>query len=423
MARPVPCSEWRSGRSWRHCRHRYRPRSGSTARRSSWRAGPRRSCSVDGPETFARLDRLGSRLVGRVPRLRPRAPASSGSTPRGTRSVRASVPDALFIRFAAYAELDRRDGRCTRVVGTGPARRYLEAALDAPRSAGPPVAARAVDDEPRPPRVRGRRAHDRRAHRGGRLLPGEPHPPAHLRPGGRSGRPVERARDRQPGAARIVPAHRRRRAGLDLAVVSASPERFLRVDGRRVETRPIKGTAVSPARLRASAKDRAENVMIVDLARNDLGRVCEPGSMQVPGLCELETHPGPRPPREHGARVAARRRRARRPAAGDVPARVGHRRAQAARPAGDRGSRAGAARRLLRRGRVDRHRRRTAPTSRSRSARSSSTAGETQLGVGGGITADSDPAAEWQETELKAARLLDGRRNGRARSRVAGADR
>ena len=75
-------------------------------------------------------------------------------------------------------------------------------------------------------------------------------------------------------------------------MISASPERFLRVDGRDVETRPIKGTAVSPARLLASAKDRAENVMIVDLARNDLGRVCEPGSVQVPSLCELETHPG-----------------------------------------------------------------------------------------------------------------------------------
>ena len=65
-----------------------------------------------------------------------------------------------------------------------------------------------------------------------------------------------------------------------LAVVSASPERFLRVDGPRVETRPIKGTrARRGAALRASAKDRAENVMIVDLARNDLGRVCEPGTI------------------------------------------------------------------------------------------------------------------------------------------------
>src|SRR6185295_6631484 len=84
------------------------------------------------------------------------------------------------------------------------------------------------------------------------------------------------------------------------AVVSASPERFLRVEpgpagtlaGGTVETRPIKGTAASAATLRASAKDHAENVMIVDLARNDLGRVCEYGSVRTPELCAIEHHPG-----------------------------------------------------------------------------------------------------------------------------------
>jgi para-aminobenzoate synthetase component 1 len=80
--------------------------------------------------------------------------------------------------------------------------------------------------------------------------------------------------------------------GPGTAVVSASPERFLRVRHRDVETRPIKGTAASSAVLRESAKDRAENVMIVDLARNDLGRVCEPGSIRVPSLCTIESHPG-----------------------------------------------------------------------------------------------------------------------------------
>ena len=59
-----------------------------------------------------------------------------------------------------------------------------------------------------------------------------------------------------------------------------------------METRPIKGTDADADRLRASAKDHAENVMIVDLARNDLGRVCEPGSMHVPSLCAVEAHPG-----------------------------------------------------------------------------------------------------------------------------------
>lgn len=87
------------------------------------------------------------------------------------------------------------------------------------------------------------------------------------------------------------------------AVVSASPERFLQVDAasRRVETRPIKGTrprAPTPGAdarmaraLLESEKDRAELVMIVDLERNDLGRVCETGSVRVPDLRRLEGYP------------------------------------------------------------------------------------------------------------------------------------
>jgi para-aminobenzoate synthetase component 1 len=85
----------------------------------------------------------------------------------------------------------------------------------------------------------------------------------------------------------------------DHAVVSASPERFLELRQRRVETRPIKGTrprspdpardAALAAELLASAKDRAENVMIVDVLRNDLGRVCVTGSVETPALCELES--------------------------------------------------------------------------------------------------------------------------------------
>ena len=85
------------------------------------------------------------------------------------------------------------------------------------------------------------------------------------------------------------------------AVISASPERFLQVDGcGHVETRPIKGTrprdsdgtrdADLAAELVCSAKDRAENVMIVDLLRNDLGRVCRPGSIRVPQLVGLESY-------------------------------------------------------------------------------------------------------------------------------------
>jgi para-aminobenzoate synthetase component 1 len=87
----------------------------------------------------------------------------------------------------------------------------------------------------------------------------------------------------------------------DHTVVSGSPERFLELRGRRIETRPIKGTRprsadpVQDRRLREellkSPKDRAENVMIVDVLRNDLGRVCETGSVETRALCELETFP------------------------------------------------------------------------------------------------------------------------------------
>ncbi len=88
----------------------------------------------------------------------------------------------------------------------------------------------------------------------------------------------------------------------DFEVLSSSPERFLRYEprDRRIETRPIKGTRprgvcsdtdrALAQELLESEKDRAENVMIVDLERNDLGRVAETGSVTVDGLFELETY-------------------------------------------------------------------------------------------------------------------------------------
>ncbi|CAD5108775.1 Aminodeoxychorismate synthase component 1 [Pseudomonas carbonaria] len=85
------------------------------------------------------------------------------------------------------------------------------------------------------------------------------------------------------------------------AILSLSPERFMQVSGNRVETRPIKGTrprgrdagedAALAADLLASDKDRAENLMIVDLLRNDLGRTCHTGSVRVPELFALESYP------------------------------------------------------------------------------------------------------------------------------------
>jgi para-aminobenzoate synthetase component 1 len=86
----------------------------------------------------------------------------------------------------------------------------------------------------------------------------------------------------------------------DWAVMSSSPERFLRVEDGVVETRPIKGTRqrrpvpeadlFTRDELRESEKDRAENVMIVDLLRNDLSRVCRPGSIRVTRLCAVEAY-------------------------------------------------------------------------------------------------------------------------------------
>ncbi len=83
-------------------------------------------------------------------------------------------------------------------------------------------------------------------------------------------------------------------------IISASMERLLRIDGRHIETRPIKGTrrrgktptedAALRAELGASKKDRSELLMIVDLERNDLNKICEPGSVSVPTLFSVEDY-------------------------------------------------------------------------------------------------------------------------------------
>ena len=189
------------------------------------------------------------------------------------------------------------------------------------------------------------------------------------------------------------------------AVVSASPECFLRWNDRDVETRPIKGTADDAAALRASAKDRAENVMIVDLARNDLGRVCEPGSITVPSLCALETHPG-----LHHLVSTVRGRRRDSIGIGALlhatfpPASVtGAPKPRVLQIIEDlepvrRGVYCGAV------GWIDTERDAGELAVAIRTFTVVPDA--THLGVGAGIVADSNPAAEWAETELKAARLL-----------------
>ena len=186
-------------------------------------------------------------------------------------------------------------------------------------------------------------------------------------------------------------------------VASASPERFLRREGDVVESRPIKGTAPAPDAF--TAKDRAENVMIVDLVRNDLGRVCEYGSVSVPGLCEVERHPGLvhlvstvrgrlRPDSGWPELVAATFppgsvTGAPKLAALDVIGRL--------EPV-PRGVYCGAV------GWVDADARRGDLNVAIRTFWIEG--GALHVGTGGAITWDSTPAGEWQETELKARRLL-----------------
>jgi para-aminobenzoate synthetase component 1 len=186
-------------------------------------------------------------------------------------------------------------------------------------------------------------------------------------------------------------------------VASASPERFLSRDGDVVESRPIKGTAPVPDGL--TAKDRAENVMIVDLVRNDLGRVCDFGSVDVPALLAMEDHPG----LVH--LVSTVRGRLRRGCGwadaiaatfppGSVtgaPKLAALERIAALEPVG-RGVYCGAV------GWVDADRRQGDLNVAIRTFWVEDE--QLHLGTGGGITWDSDPADEWAETELKARQLL-----------------
>ncbi|MFG1708939.1 chorismate-binding protein [Nonomuraea sp. M3C6] len=188
-----------------------------------------------------------------------------------------------------------------------------------------------------------------------------------------------------------------------LSVVSASPELYLSRDGDVVESRPIKGTGVTADDL--LEKDYAENVMIVDLVRNDLGRVAAVGSVEVPSLCAIEEHPG----LVHlvstvRARLAPGTGWPELFAATFPPGSVtGAPKSSALRIINElepapRGPYCGAV------GWVDADRGRAALAVGIRTFWIS--AGEIRFGTGAGITWGSDPGREWLETELKAARLI-----------------
>ncbi|MDQ1625890.1 MAG: para-aminobenzoate synthetase component, partial [Actinomycetota bacterium] len=188
-----------------------------------------------------------------------------------------------------------------------------------------------------------------------------------------------------------------------LRVVSASPELFLRRAGATVESGPIKGTARTAAAL--LPKDRAENVMIVDLVRNDLGVVAQVGSVEVPVLLGVEEHPGL-------VHLVSTVRASLRPdvgwrelfAATFPPGSVtGAPKSSALRIIADlepvpRGPYCGAV------GWVDADRREACLAVGIRTFWWDG--GRLCFGTGAGITWRSDPQLEWEETELKAERLV-----------------
>jgi para-aminobenzoate synthetase component 1 len=186
-------------------------------------------------------------------------------------------------------------------------------------------------------------------------------------------------------------------------VASASPERFLARRGRWVASSPIKGTAATPDGF--GSKDRAENVMIVDLVRNDLGRVCEWGSVEVPELLVTESHPG----LHHLVSTVTGRLR---PGMGwpellDAtfpPGSVTGAPKIAACSMIDRLETASRGPYCGAIGWVDADR---DEGELNVAIRTFWVEGdELRFGTGGGITWDSTPAGEWAETELKAARLV-----------------
>lgn len=188
-------------------------------------------------------------------------------------------------------------------------------------------------------------------------------------------------------------------------VVSASPELSLEVADGWVASGPIKGTAATPSGL--TEKDRAENVMITDLVRNDLQRVCRPGTVEVTDLLSVEAHPG----------LVHLVSRVRGRLLDDRPTGWAALLAATHPPGSVSGAPKSSALRVIDQletaprgpycgqiGWID------ADRGRARLAVGIRTfwwsGGELRFGTGAGITWGSDPEAEWEETELKARRLV-----------------
>lgn len=188
-------------------------------------------------------------------------------------------------------------------------------------------------------------------------------------------------------------------------IATASPELFLRRSGKVVESGPIKGTGRTEADL--LQKDYAENVMIVDLVRNDLGRVCATGTVSVPDLCVVEKHPG----LVHLVSTVR----------GELPVAAGWPELLAAAfpPGSVTGAPKSSALRIIDAletaprgpycggiGWVDADRGTGELAVGIRTFWIDRADGMLRFGTGAGITWGSDPEGEWRETELKASRLL-----------------
>lgn len=193
--------------------------------------------------------------------------------------------------------------------------------------------------------------------------------------------------------------------GHGVEIATASPELFLRREGRVVESGPIKGTGRTEADL--LEKDYAENVMIVDLVRNDIGRVCATGSVTVPDLCVVEKHPGlvhlvstVRGELRAGAGWPELLTAAFPPGSVTGAPKSSALRILATLETAPRGPYCGGI------GWVDADRGAGELAVGIRTFWIDRAEGLLRFGTGAGITWGSDPEGEWRETELKAARLL-----------------